>query len=380
MNILIFANDYHFVSGGDVIFAEISKRWIKQGHEVEIVTNEKGAEYCLSKEIPIRNITIWSSSSLDKLGLFIAEPIKSILSALRELRTQRSEVDVIFTSSFFWPDLFAGVIAKRRIPQANLMVGAYLLFPKPLSRKKYSGGFWKAIVLYFSQLLSLHLISRFVDIVLTASEHDRPHFYNKKQLNETSVVAIRGGVEADFIGRVRKQKKIYDAIYFGRFHSQKGLFDLLDIWQKVLVSRPRARLLLAGGGPLEDSLRKKATKMGIISSITFSGIVSGTAKYKLLKSAKIFISASRFDTGNIALDEVLACGVPGIVYDLPHLNYLDGVVKIPIGNKVQMENEIILLLRNRKARQHLGRAGRKFIKTFDWNIGAEKVLKLIQTI
>ncbi len=379
MKILIFANDYHLVSGGDVIFAEMAKKWIQWGHEVEIVTNEKGADYCLSKGITINNLSTWPSSSPDNFGSFIAEPIKSILSAFRESHTQRSDVDVIFASSFFWPDLFAGIIAKRKVPRAKLVVGAYLLFPKPLSRKRYSGGFWRASALYLSQILSLKLISRFVDIVLTASEHDRPHFFNYKQLSASSVVAIRGGVEIDNIDRVRKQKKIYDALYFGRFHSQKGLFDLLDVWEKVLSSRPGSKLLLAGGGPLEDSLREKATRMGIVSSITFSGIVSGKAKYKLLKSAKLFVSASRFDTGNIALDEVLACGVPGIVYDLPHLNYLDGVVKIPVGHKIQMENEIIRLLRNQKERLRLGRAGRKFIKTFDWKIGAEKVLKLIQT-
>ncbi len=380
MKILIYANDYHLVSGGDVIFAEIAKRWIKQGHEIQIVTNEKGTEYCLSKEIPVSNITTWQSSSVDKFGTFISEPIKSILATYRELHTKHIRVDAIFASSFFWPDLFPGIISKIRNPRAKLLVGAYLLFPKPLSRKKYSGGFWKATALYLSQKISLKLISSFVDIVLTASEHDKPRFYNKKQLNEISVYAIRGGVEANFIGRVRKQKKIYDALYFGRFHSQKGLFDLLDIWKKILAVKPKAKLLLAGGGPLEKSIREKAIKMGIISSISFSGVVSGTAKYKLLKSAKIFISASRFDTGNIALDEVLACGVPGIVYDLPHLNYMDGVIKIPIGHKVQMEKEIIKLLKSGKTRQRLGRAGRKFIKKFDWNIGAEKVLKLIQIL
>lgn len=376
MRIIVFANTYSLVSGGDVIFVEMCKIWSRMGHHVEIITNEKGKEFCEKHKFPGNKVTLWKASIVDHFRVFIAEIWKTVISSVRTLFLNGESPDVIFASSFFWPDIFSAVLAKIKYPKAKLVVGIYLLFPNPLGKIRYSGGYLKAFALSISQLVSLHLTRVFSDIVLTASRHKSNLLYNGKQLNEDTVVAIRGGVDTQSILRTKNQRKKFDCLYYGRFHSQKGLFDLLEIWKSVLTKKPKSKLLLAGGGPLESELRERAFHLGILSSITFSGILSGSKKYKLLKTAKIFVSSSRFDTGNIALDEVLACGVPGVVYDLPYLHYEAGVVKIPVGNKKKMTKEILKLLENRDKRLKLGKEGRDFIRQYDWHKVSKRVMSL----
>ncbi len=375
MRILVFANTYAHVSGGDVIFAEMCKVWKEAGQDIEVITNEKGYLFCKDRGLKTK-ITVWKASRADDFGVFMAELYKSIVSGVRPLFLKRESPEIIFSSSFFWPDIFSAVITKIKHPKAKLVVGVYLLFPRPLRKVKYDGGLLKAVLLYASQLISLYLVDRFADVVLTASRHKKELLHNNKQLNDKTVVAIRGGVDIKSIIRVKHQTKKFDCVYFGRFHSQKGIFDLLDIWKTVLEKRPKSKLLLAGGGQLEEEIIKHVKDLGTQSSVTISGQVSGSKKYRLLKSTKVFASASRFDTGNIALDEVLACGVPGIVYDLPHLHYDAGVVKVEIGEKDQMALAILDLLDNPKKRIKLGVEGKNFIRQYDWHKVSMKVLYL----
>ncbi len=379
MKILVFANAYTLISGGDVIFAEMSKVWLKSGQEVKIVTNEKGGLFCLKKRISASRITIWKASNSERLGSLFAELYKTITSSFRAIFFKGDIPQVIFAASFFWPDLFSAVLTKIKYPQAKLVVGVYLLFPNPLRKIRYSGGLTKAIILYLSQVISLFLVDRFANIVLTASRHKKELLYNGRQLNERSIVAIRGGVDIKGILRIKNPRKKFACMYFGRFHSQKGLFDLLDIWTEILIKKPNSKFLLAGGGPLEDEIIKKARALGILKSITFSGFVSGAKKYRLLKSAKLFSSASQYDTGNIALDEVLACGVPGIVYDLPYLHYDGGVVKVPVGNKKKMIKKTLELLDTPFQRLRLGKEGRRFIREYDWTKVSLRVLSLFMS-
>ncbi len=366
MKIIIFANTFYLVSGGDVIFAELAKAWQKS-FELKVVTNEKGKSFSVEKGVSPSNIHLQKSSYIDFLPLLLVELYKSLISSLRELFTKR-DADIIFSSSFFWPDIVPAVIAKIKNPKAKLVIGIYLLFPPPLSFKKYHGGQLKLLFLYLCQSLSLVLTRFFADLVLTASVNDLDKF-------KTSSLAIRGGVDMQAASKLKVTKKKYDLVYFGRFHSQKGILDMLKIWKKIKQVQPKTKFLMMGGGPMEEEIKDEVKRLGLQNSITFSGVVGGSNKFKLLKSSKVFTSASRFDTGNMALDEALSCGVPGVVYDLPHMHYPKGVIKVSIGNKVKMRKEIKSLLSDSKKRNRLGREGKEFIKNYDWKNTSQKILK-----
>ncbi len=369
MKIVIFANTFYLISGGDMIFVNLAKKFLQAKNQVTVITNEKGEEFCISHSLPKSSVTIQPSSLVDKYPLVLVELYKAFISTVREFFPNRQNPEIIFSSSFFLPDLIPAVIAKIKNPGTKMVVGVYLLFPSIFSFKKYHGGQLKLVFLYLSQQISLLLIKIFADLVLTASEKDVRFFKN--------AIAIRGGIDFKQIKRIKNKGKKYDLVYFGRFHSQKGLLDLLDIWHKVSKSRPSTNFLMIGAGPLEEEVKQKAKKLNLLEKITFTGILSGTKKYKYLKSCRLFSSASRFDTGNMALDETLACGVPGIVYDLEHLNYPSGVTKVHIGDKTKMKKEILFLLSNTYARSQLGKQGKEFIKNYDWEIISKKILNLL---
>ena len=61
--------------------------------------------------------------------------------------------------------------------------------------------------------------------------------------------------------------------FIGSFYDYEGLDDLIDAMPALLAERPDARLLLVGGGPVEDALRRRAKGSPAARAIRFVGRV-----------------------------------------------------------------------------------------------------------
>lgn len=379
MNILIFANAIHrnTLAGGDKVFVEYAKRWIRWGHVVTIVTNEVGRHYCIRNGLAKKHIVLWHASWIDRYGIYIAMVTKTFCSFLRGLLFSPKNPDIIFASSFFLPDITPAFIMKLRYKEARLVTASYL-FTRNKWGSDYSGGKIKGLLFYINQILSSHLMRRYQGITLTASTYDRDQLIRIQHIEEHKIMAVRGGVDTKFFSSVPVQPILYDAVFVGRFHPQKCLDELIAIWGIVIASDSRRILALVGGGPLNHTLRKLVLRKNMENNVFFLGIHDGIEKAEILKSSRVFLSASRYDSGNIALDEALSCGVPGIVYDLPTLDYPMGVVKIPTGSQRLFAEAIETLLSHEEKRSQLGQDALVFSQTLDWNKKARGVLAFIR--
>ncbi len=61
--------------------------------------------------------------------------------------------------------------------------------------------------------------------------------------------------------------------FIGSFYDYEGLDDLVAAMPALIERRPRAALLLVGGGPMEDSIRRQAEKSPVADRIHFVGRV-----------------------------------------------------------------------------------------------------------
>jgi glycosyltransferase involved in cell wall biosynthesis/predicted metal-dependent phosphoesterase TrpH len=94
-------------------------------------------------------------------------------------------------------------------------------------------------------------------------------------------------------------------LYAGRLTKEKGADLLAEAFIAARARDPRLHLVLAGGGPEEDSLRER---LGAHAS--FLGWLEGDALAQAYASADMFLFASRTDTFGQVILEAQASGLP----------------------------------------------------------------------
>ncbi len=101
-------------------------------------------------------------------------------------------------------------------------------------------------------------------------------------------------------------------LYVGRLASEKNLGFLLRSVAPVLKNQP-AKLVLVGGGPSMEVLKRQATTLGIASRVVFAGFVEPEHINNFYAMADVFTFASRTETQGLSIAEALCAGLPCVV-------------------------------------------------------------------
>jgi glycosyltransferase involved in cell wall biosynthesis len=99
------------------------------------------------------------------------------------------------------------------------------------------------------------------------------------------------------------------ALFLGVVRAEKGVYDLLAAWPRVLARLPEAQLVIAGSGEVERA-RALAQETGFGSSVEFPGWVGPEEKARLLAKASTLVLPSHFEALPMAVLEGMAAGLP----------------------------------------------------------------------
>lgn len=145
------------------------------------------------------------------------------------------------------------------------------------------------------------------------------------------------------------------------------------------------KLLIVGGGSLENSLKNIVKKLGIENKTIFTGRVpfSEVPKYHNLLS--VFVAISDSESFGVAVVEAMACEKPVVVSNvggLPEVveNDITGFI-VPPRNPEKTAEAIEKLILDEQLRLKMGKAGReRVIKLYDWNKNVEEMIKIYNKI
>jgi len=252
-----------------------------------------------------------------------------------------------YSASDFMPDIIPALLLKLVNRRVFWVAGFYLFAPSPFSRNSpynQAGRFLTGLLYFIFQIPSYLLVRLFANYVLVTSDPDLKRF-------SQPTFPVRGGVTLPKnLSTYLKTTKIYDSVFIGRFHPQKGIMLLPHIWRLVVNRLPNAQLAIIGNGDLEPKLRQLVSQLNLTNNIKLLGFQDGTPKYKIFSQSKIVLHPATYDSGGMASAEAMGFGLPGVSFDLESLRsyYPQGMLKTPCFDQQTFANNIITLLTNQK--------------------------------
>ena len=382
IHIIAFSSFGNGISGGDRIWIEFATNWAQKNF-VEVVTWTDGkAMYDRQNKpkAPHLNFNIQNSiffSAKNFLLSYLLRIIGSIVWAIKF-----SDTSVVYSASEFLMDVFPAAILKLKNPSLLWIATWYQTAPSPF--KGYNNNFsLNAFLYWFSQFITKFLITRLADKVLVNNELEKKQF---DKLNKSgNVIIVLGAVDYPMIQKWQKKnknfRKDYDAVFQGRFHPQKGVLELISIWEKVCKKKPDAKLVMIGDGPLYKKVQDLINEKKLRSNVILTGyLFDGDLKYDFFSKSKLVVHPALYDSGGMAAYEAMAFGMPAIGFDLLAYNsyYPKGMVKVKKFNLNMFANQILDLLSDSSKYREVSNNAFNFIKSSArWDIRSKEILNKI---
>ncbi|MDH7477442.1 MAG: glycosyltransferase [Candidatus Bathyarchaeota archaeon] len=306
----------------------------------------------------------------------------------------REKPNFLFVPNNTLPNLFLGYVISYvlRLPLVVVVHHIDIPFSGEKSNSslydcyrtiKYSK--FVSLIKTFTFYLTLSLLKRTKAIIAVSN-------FTAKALRVHGVSDVKifvsgNAVDINFISRVApiNAEKIYDGIFVGRIAKEKGVFDLLNVWKRVVEEKNEAKLLIVGSGLEVSAVKEAIVKLGLEKNVFLMGPCNDRELYGLLKSSKIFIFPSLFEGWGIGVAEALACGLPVVAYDIPALREVFGECKsvflVPVKNIENMVSTVLEILKlDEDEWYRLSGYARVYSESFSWEKVAKKDLEALKSL
>lgn len=324
MKLLFVSEVYTPWQGGSIVaIRQLMRQLARAGHEVSIITPEVRTAWRLwgtRKEFDTEcGVDVYRVPSLPYPVNKVASMSTPAYGSIRRiLRDQRPDCIHIHTpigvagniAMFYARRMKIPVVITNHIMPENFVHNSPL--PDWLNKIAASLIYWDTLRLcnraQFVTAPSKTALKLLIDHGLRAKNEavtnglDTDHF-KPDQLS------------ADDIAKLELSDKGHNILYIGRLDGEKKVDILIRATPLLKKRLPTARLIIAGQGLLDKTLRDLAKELGVSNSVRFLGQVSEGQKLALLQSADVFAVASPSELQCIAGLEALSCGLPIVVAD-----------------------------------------------------------------
>jgi glycosyltransferase involved in cell wall biosynthesis len=382
MRILIvhnILNDSVSVSGVLKHYAFLANAWIEAGHQTDFVVARAGFPQ-LRKLAPEAGLI--SSDNLFDATKNMSKTWQNMPAFLWRMwhahwLRLRERYDVVYASGPFIFEVYAARVLARRLRAKWAAKVQHVLHSQP----KRDGVFNRMFLQ--SEKISARWMNRDAAVIMCLSKVVQDDYRKlEEEMGMRPAETVQVGCGIDFAAMLdgRKETKEYDAVFLGRLHEQKGVFDLPATWRAVVDARPDARLLVIGSGPHRDAMEARLRELGLAATVTVAGGVDEAEKNRLLARSRVGISLSYEEGWGLSVTEFLAAGLPVVAYQLPVFEQVfpQRLESVKAGDAEGAGKEIIALLQDETRRKERGAEGREFVRQYDYREIARKELEVLR--
>ncbi|MEZ5664497.1 MAG: glycosyltransferase [Burkholderiaceae bacterium] len=148
--------------------------------------------------------------------------------------------------------------------------------------------------------------------VVAVSDYGRAQMMRRAPADRwQDIHVVRCGLGADFLeASPAPAPPQAGFLAIGRLSEEKGHLSLVEAFAQLLATGARARLVLAGDGPLRATIESRCRTLGIAEHVHITGWVSSEQVRQLLTEARALVLPSYAEGLPVVLMEALALGRP----------------------------------------------------------------------
>ena len=372
MKILMLTWEYppRIVGGIARVVHDLSKRLIKDGHEVTVVTYKEGdmLPYENDKGVEVYRVDNYMINPNNFID-WIMQLNFNMVAKASEIISGQGSFDVIHAHDWLVANSAKTLKNSFKIP---------LVCTIHATEAGRNGGIYDDYQRYINDtewLLTYEASEVIVNSIFMKNEMQRLFGlpYEKINIVNNGInVTAFSGVERDYDFRrqyAADNEKII--LFMGRLVYEKGVQHLISAMPKILSSYRDSKLIIAGRGGMIDDLRAQVSSMGISDKVYFTGYLDEKQVAKMYKCADISVFPSTYEPFGIVALEAMLAGVPAVVSDIGGLDEIithgvDGL-KSYAGNSNSIADSILALLYDPQLRDNIIKNAKQKVKNeYNW--------------
>ncbi|MBN2095717.1 MAG: glycosyltransferase family 4 protein [Candidatus Aenigmarchaeota archaeon] len=325
----------------------LSEELKRQGHDVEIISFEKGQD-----SLPYFNLFLSYKVLLSKKALF---------RLLEEKNPDIIHMHLPFSTMDFLVEEIKRKTKKPVVCTIHLSPGGRSIID--------------SVVTLYLKKLSPSL--KHSDKIICVSKFVKTHLKRISGISEKKLLVIPNGVDVHKFRPQANKSRDFRMLFVGRLSPEKGLSLLFKSFGRL----GEGKLCVIGDGPLKSKCIREAVKN---KRVEFLGRVNDEALIDNYSSASVVVVPSTWQEafGMVSI-EAMACGTPPLAFAVGGIPEVidDGCD----GFLVKKQTPEALSRRINEARAsdlvRIGKNGRKkVLRMYDWKIIAKETLKVYQSL
>ena len=357
----------------------MARAWVDFGHQVDFMMAKAGYPQ-IQSQAPFcgrvcSDAFFDASDYIDQTWRYFPAFGFRLISA--HFVSSSRDYDVVYASNFLIFEVYPALTMARRCGAKLVVKIQHLLHSQSGRHSFFDRLFLK------SEKWSMQLACRYADLIMCLSspvEKDFTVLARQLELKERKLRVVGCGLDFTELDNTPQEEPQYDLVFLGRMHEQKGLFDLADVWESVIKSKPDARMVVIGEGPHRKMLMQAIDVKGLSDSVSFTGGIDEPTKNKLLRQSKLGLSLSFEEGWGLSVTEFLAAGLPVVAYELPVFKELFAEVLhfVPMRSKIQASEKVVSLLKDAEQMKLSGIKGKEHVRQFKYHEVAHQELQLME--
>jgi glycosyltransferase involved in cell wall biosynthesis len=359
------------IAGGSETIVQQFAKHLSKEHEVTILTGKSRhkpmQKELLSAAYEVITVPFWprftpfnnfASKVLRRLTPYKTESHSFYYNVLVRPKIKQRIKDMDVISTHYWLDsrLFSNLAFKLGVPSVFHILGG-----------PYSKEFFE-----FDKSTLYVAVSR-----NTQSLINNAHGINIEDVVTPGIPSLLFS-DIEKTG-VRRDEDSSSLLFVGRLQPSKGVFDLIEIYKRLLNQYPKLRLTIVGEGDIVGRLKDIIKRYNIEDMVVLTGALPYKDVFKYYLNSTVFVFPSKSEVFPLVSIEAMACGLPIVASDILSLRESTGgkAILVPPEDLESWVKEVSALLDDQNLRDELSKRGKEWVSKFTWEKKAEEYEKCL---